>query len=260
MTDFLLFTLYAPLASWGEIAVGEARGSWDRPSRSAVLGLLAAALGITREDQAAHDALDAGYGIAVRLDAPGRQLVDYHTAQTVAASVAKKHRPATRAALLAAGDRETILSRRGYRQDALATVALWAQPGARWPLTQLAAALERPAFVLYAGRKANALGLPLAPRIVAAATLADALTQRVPVPPSIPLAALQPPGGWGREVAHDDCEGFPSGLRPLRRDVRRDTAPHRGRWQFAERVVTVGELEIPATTTGLQGSAPEDDA
>ena len=30
MTGFLLFTLYAPLASWGEIAVGETRGSWDR--------------------------------------------------------------------------------------------------------------------------------------------------------------------------------------------------------------------------------------
>ena len=71
MTEFLLLTLYAPLASWGDIAVGEVRGSWDRPSRSAVLGLVAAALGVDRADQAAHDALDVGYGVAVRQDAAG---------------------------------------------------------------------------------------------------------------------------------------------------------------------------------------------
>lgn len=112
MTDFLLFTLYAPLASWGDIAVGESRGSWDRPSRSAVLGLLGAALGIMREDQAAHEQLQAGYGVAVRADAVGATLSDYHTAQTVAASAVRKARPRTRAELLACADRETILSRR----------------------------------------------------------------------------------------------------------------------------------------------------
>ena len=33
-----------------------------------------------------------------------------------------------------------------------------------------------------------------------------------------------------------------SGLRPLRRDVRRDAGAHRTRWQFAERVVEVGVM------------------
>lgn len=243
MTDFLLFTLYAPLASWGEIAVGEARGSWDRPSRSAVLGLVAAAVGVTRGDQDAHDALDAGYGVAVRLDASGVPLVDYHTAQTVAASVVKKRKPATRAELLAAGERETILSRRGYRQDALATVALWARTGARWPLGDLALAMRRPAFVPYAGRKANALGLPLSPAIVSTDTLAGAFAHRAPAVPASVADAIRPLGGWGREVAHDACETFDSGLRPLRRETRRDRAPQRVRWQFAERVVEVGELD-----------------
>jgi len=60
MTAFLLASLYAPMASWGEITVGERRTSWDRPSRSAILGLVAAALGIEREDQDGHDALDGG--------------------------------------------------------------------------------------------------------------------------------------------------------------------------------------------------------
>ncbi|HEV2643569.1 MAG TPA: CRISPR-associated protein Cas5, partial [Candidatus Elarobacter sp.] len=78
MTDFLLFTLYAPLSSWGDIAVGEMRGTWDRPSRSAVLGLVAAALGLLRDDQAAQEALDGGFGVATRLDASGAPSADYH--------------------------------------------------------------------------------------------------------------------------------------------------------------------------------------
>jgi len=96
--------------------------------------------------------------------------------------------------------------------------------------------------VLYAGRKANALGVPLSPDLVVADTLADALTGR-PAPPSVLNAdALRPPGGWGREVAHDPCTGFLSGLRERRRYVRRDASANRGRWQFSERTVELGEL------------------
>lgn len=235
MSDYLIFTLYAPLASWGDIAVGERRGSWDRPSRSAVLGLVAAALGITRADQIAHDALDAGYGFAVRLDAPGAPLTDYHTAQTVAASALKKAKPRTRKAMLEAGAHETILSWRGYRVDALATVALWAKDGALRPLAELAAALKSPKFVLYAGRKADPFGWPLMPQIVSADDVAAALaTRRYD---ETELACLKPNPDWGREIAAD----FGSGLKNVTRHIaRRDAQAHRTRWQFADRVVEVG--------------------
>lgn len=251
MTEFLVFTLYAPLASWGEITVGESRGSWDRPSRSAILGLLAAALGITRERQDDHDALNAGYGLGVRLDAAGTPLSDYHTAQTVAAALVKKHRPVTRAALLAAGERETILSRRAYRQDAAVTAALWSKRGARWTLPEMAAALQRPAFVLYAGRKANVFGWPLAPEVLVAETLSQALGRRS-VPPYL-QTGLRPRGGWGQEVAHDPCEeGVRSGLTVLRHETRRDAGAQRERWQFAERTVVIGlptgAVELDADT------------
>jgi len=245
VTDFLLLTIYAPLASWGEIAVGETRGSWDRPSRSALLGLLGAALGLLRDDQAAHDALGAGYGVAVRADAVGAPLSDYHTTQTTGAAAVKRARPRTRAELLAAGERETILSRRAYRQDALATVALWARADARWSLEGLADALRRPVFVPYAGRKANALGVPLAPEIVSAATLADALAMRAVGPRGLDARRLVGDRRWGTEVSHDMIrpdDGFASGLQPFRREVRRDVPRHRTRWQFDERIVDVGLL------------------
>lgn len=255
MTEFLLFTLYAPLASWGDIAVGEARGSWDRPSRSAVLGLVAASLGLMREQQADHDALDTGYGVAVRLDAPGTPMTDYHTVQTVSDAIVKRDRPATRAALLAGGERQTMLSQRAYLQDAVATVAIWANVGARWPLSILASALERPAFHLYAGRKANVFGLPLGPCVASSPTLADALATRPATPPELGIGrALEPRSGWGREVAYDACEGFASGLAPQRRVTRRDGMAQRSRWQFAERVVLLGVLESVPRNEGPTNS------
>lgn len=266
MTDFLLLTLYAPLASWGDIAVGESRGSWDRPSRSAVLGLLGAALGIVREDQGAHDALDRGYGVAVRLDAAGAPLSDYHTAQTASQSVVRKARPRTRAQLLATGEPETILSRRAYRQDALATVAVWArgQAAPRWTLHELAGALEKPAFVLYAGRKANAFGAPLDPTVVDAETLRAALERRAGG-----VRALDARRLLGRErtsqervevsfdAIREDVDGFSSGFdRLFRRDVRRDVPTHRARWQFTERVVDVGLMEATGPAASVARGAP----
>ena len=252
MTEFLLLTLYAPLASWGDIAVGEVRGSWDRPSRSAVLGLAGAALGIDRDDQGAHDALDAGYGVAVRQDSAGAPLVDYHTAQTAVEATVKALRrrdiPLTRRALLdkRGGDPQTILSRRSYRQDALATVALWARGGAPWPLAELAERLRRPAFVLYAGRKANAFGLPLDPEVVVADTLAAGFARRAGVPRALDASRLRLAPVGAREVAHDACaDGFASGLRTVRREVRRDAGAQRTRWQFAERVVEIGVPPSP---------------
>lgn len=254
MTSFLLFTVYAPLASWGEIAVGETRSSWDRPSRSAGLGMVAAALGINREDQLSHDALDLGYGFAVRLDVVGAPLVDYHTAQTVAASAIKKHRPKTRAAMLECADPETMLSRRSYRQDALATICLWSRDTARWSLAEIAEALIRPVYVLYAGRKSNTFGLPLSPEIVEATTLDGAFKAHVAVPEELRDLNRRLNRRTARtasgEISHDPCEGFESGLRHLRREVRRDAAAQRSRWQFAERTVEVGIQ--PPITDGAQ--------
>jgi len=241
MTRFLLCTLYAPLASWGEIAPGEARSTWDRPSRSAVFGLLAAALGLTRDDQTGHDELDKGLGLAVRLDAPGRALEDYHTSQSVAESVLKKANPATRKTMLEAGARETSLSRRTYRADSLATIALWTARETAITLDRLRAALRAPRFTLCAGRKSNPFGLPLDPEIVDADTLAAALAQRLPPGARLgDLERLKPLDGWGREVAHDPANGFSSGLQPLRRETRRDAAAQRTGWIFANRTVEIG--------------------
>ncbi|MGL4603678.1 MAG: CRISPR-associated protein Cas5, partial [Iodobacter sp.] len=57
MSPYLVFRLYGAMASFGEIAVGELRHSAAYPSRSALLGLLGAALGIARSNEAGQQAL-----------------------------------------------------------------------------------------------------------------------------------------------------------------------------------------------------------
>ena len=255
MTSFLLFTLYAPLVSWGEITVGDNRGSWDRPSRSAIMGLVAASLGITREEQAGHDSLDQGYGIAIRLDAVGVSATDYQTVQSAEDSELRKAfgkvGPRTRKDVLSLDDRQTMVTRRELRLDALSTVAIWANEAPpRWTLEELQGSLRRPYFVLYAGRKANALALPLSPLVVTAGSLADAFATRPAFPPGVDLDVLKPSQeGWGREVAYDRLpDGVSAGLIHLRREMRRDSQANRLRWQFSDRSVNVGLLPVGAST------------
>jgi CRISPR system Cascade subunit CasD len=250
MAGFLLFRLYGPFASWGEIAVGERRGSWNRPSKSAIMGLVAAALGIERHEGTRLSALSAGYGFAVRVDSPGQPLTDYHTAQTARESelrgVRKKHgRRLTRRLELSADSLETILSDCDYYTDALYVVALWARPGAPYGLEELRESLLRPRFALYLGRKSCPPALPLAPEIVEADDLLAALRSYTPTePPGLeaPLATLlnrrRAPAilAWEGDVVPETA------LKHLQTERRRDEAGDRMRRQFAERVERVAVL------------------
>jgi CRISPR system Cascade subunit CasD len=240
--EFLTFTLYAPLASWGDEAVGEVRGSWDRPSRSAILGLVAAAVGLTREAEPEHRELDAMLGVAVRVASSGHVLVDYHTAMDPSAVTMRRYKPRTRKSALESAEPETTLTQRTLREDSLYVAALWQRVAAQWTLADLSCALRTPVFPLYAGRKANALGLPLGASVQPYASIAAAL-QTVPKLPR-EVNRIVPRGGWGKEVSFDSPAGIESGFtKESEHSVRRrDALPHRLRWQFADREVRVAYL------------------
>lgn len=197
MRDYLVFQLYGPLASWGDIAVGETRPSALTPTKSAILGLVAAALRLKRPDtvhyehdeprtareraecEASHSKLTEGYGIAIKVEALGLPLSDYHTAQVPSSGTGRNRRTfSSRRDELTTGhkaDLNTILSRREYRQDVYCAVALWARPDAPYALDSLRNALLEPGFTLYLGRKACPLALPLQPAVVQAEHVEDAL-------------------------------------------------------------------------------------
>ena len=230
MAGFLTFALVAPLASFGAIAVGERRPTWDRPARSAVLGLAGACLGLEREDDTAQAALARDYGVALLCAAPGRLLADYHTAQVP--PTRGKRRFATRAEELRAPDLATILSRRDYRTGAWHLAALWARvPVPRWTLPDIAAAMRAPGFVPYLGRKSCPLGLPLAPLLDDAPDPGTALARRHR---SGPEARFRHMADAISEVvvARDEWDGAADPLLAQRIEVRRDQPRSRRLWQF----------------------------
>ena len=176
MRDILVFQLYGTLVSWGDIAVGEYRPSVDHPSKSAITGLIAAALGVNREDETANTALNSQYGIAVCTRSFGELLRDYHTIQVPSG----KRQYATRRdeLLMDQHNVNTILSQRDYRTDAFYQVALWyLQNEPDYSLAHLQESLNAPVFNLYLGRKSCPLSLPLQPLVCSCDHLKQAFDQ-----------------------------------------------------------------------------------
>lgn len=169
----MVFQLQAPLSSWGDTAVGEYRPTSEHPGGSALVGLLGAALGIRREDEAAHASLRDGFVFAVGVQLAGSLLRDYHTAQVPSQASLKKRPHASRRDELALPKDQlhTILSTRDYRQDAACLVAVQASCQAPYSLDELAEALRKPHFVLYLGRKSCPPAAPLNPKVLQVETV-----------------------------------------------------------------------------------------
>lgn len=244
MRDYLIFTIAAPMASFGmKYDPGEWRNSANRPSKSGVLGLIAAALGIERDEQARFDALRDSLGFAVRADDPGQPAYDYHT---IDKPIPKRNRRfATRADELAVPKTEikTTLSMREFRVNMAATPALWLtrlDVEAPVPLDAIADALRRPHFTLYAGRKSHPLMLPCAPEIVAADNVLDALDAYDKAKLGIEqFRNAYLPRDWRRAAPSQPtvyCEtGDPSATASLRVEQRRDMPESRTKWRFGVR-------------------------
>lgn len=243
MTEYLLLRLYGPMASWGEIAVGESRHSAVHPSRSALLGLLGAALGVNRDDDDKQKALRDGYRFGIKLECVGSPLRDYHTIQVGVPP--KKFQFRSRRQELMADKLDTILSAREYRCDSLAVVAVEALPNAPVNLSSLSDALCKPNFTLYLGRKSCPLAVPLMPTLVKAANLQEAFD--VVTWPSLL-------GLHDKHLRHEIWpdrkdrrhfrigpvryyweDGMDSGMKPDFESQRHDQPLSRRRWQFAPR-------------------------
>ena len=140
--NVLLLRLCGPMQSWGVQSRFSVRDTGLEPSKSGVVGLLAAALGRPRD----ADITDlAALRMAVRVDAEGLLRYDYHTAQDVLKA--------------GGGIKETEPSRRYYLADACFLVGLAGEDLAL--LQQLQAALQDPVWPLCLGRKAFVPGEPI---------------------------------------------------------------------------------------------------
>lgn len=125
----LLLKLAGPLQSWGSSSRFSRRGTEIAPTKSGVIGMLAAAKGIRRTEPLT-ELLNLEFG--VRLDQPGQILRDFQTAHSLD------------------GRTSAPLTYRFYLSDAAFLAAI---SGERELLDGLAEALNRPRFPLYLGRR-----------------------------------------------------------------------------------------------------------
>lgn len=174
MPQFLVWQMAGPVASWGGTAVGEKRLSDQTPTRSALIGLLAACVGLYRPDEDNLMALSNSLGVASAVLADpvtgleAGQLRDFHTIQTAKPRGRKGQINVSRADELT-DPGETILSERFYLTGGMFLGCAWERKAPLMPLAALAGAMQRPAFSPYLGRRSCAVGLPFAPRIIDAA-------------------------------------------------------------------------------------------
>ena len=241
---FLVFEIYGAMASWGQVAVGEVRRSEALPTRSAVLGLCAAALGIDRSDAAKHKRLEAAFKLGIRQDDPGQCITDYHTIETpYGKQVGYYH---SRKEALETGDTGTMLTSREYQCDASYTVAVWA-PQEEALLEEVVLAMRHPEFCLYLGRKACVPAVPILGEVIDAASLAQAFEKCRHVRDVLPNRVQKQVADTMR-VEWDDDPDLVLGdvLKPEFVFNRRDKVHDRERWQFKNRKVHAGSMVLSA--------------
>ncbi|KPI15682.1 CRISPR-associated protein Cas5 family [Actinobacteria bacterium OK074] len=155
-TAVLLLRFAGPLQSWGSNSEYNRRETQPQPTKSGVIGLLAAATG-RRRDEPISDLV--GLRMGVRVDQPGSLLRDYHTVSDY------RGRPLLSSQVNAKGEQKTTspakptyVTQRFYLEDAVFVAALQGPA----PLIEgLAQAVRTPAFPLALGRRSCPPSRPL---------------------------------------------------------------------------------------------------
>jgi CRISPR system Cascade subunit CasD len=244
MREYLLFRLYGPMSSWGDIAVGEYRPTFAHPTKSAIMGLLAAAEGVLREnpnhsENEVHRRMAESYGIAVCVQASGILLRDYHTIQTppsgkgyytrkeelqaIKSEVVRTNKPGS-----------AILSSRDYRCDALYIVCVRClNENPPYALSELEEKLKRPGFILYLGRKSCPPAMPFEPQIQQAENFLTAFKKAKFKDELLEGLEREEKYLYYWEFEPSDVFGKENYIQT--NPSRRDVPLSRKRWQFEER-------------------------
>ncbi|GIG63183.1 type I-E CRISPR-associated protein Cas5/CasD [Longispora fulva] len=166
----LVLRLAGVLQSWGDRSAFNRRETRPEPTKSGVIGLLAAAAGLPRE----ADLTDLlGLRLGIRVDQAGTLLRDYHTVSDY------RGRPLPQTGVSAKGvqkltspAKDTHVTHRFYLQDAVFLAAI---SGPRPLIEGLADAVLRPAFPLALGRRSCVPSQPIALGGLREGTLLDVL-------------------------------------------------------------------------------------
>ncbi|MCW9013274.1 MAG: type I-E CRISPR-associated protein Cas5/CasD [Gammaproteobacteria bacterium] len=151
MTDYLILKLQGPMQSWGGHTYEDYRPTEAFPTRSGVIGLLAACIGIDRSDKKRLLDLADSIEMAVRQDEraiTGSRLTDFHTVEA-----ARK--------VDGSANKNPVVSRREYLCDVSFTVAIRSSLNGIFSLDDIEGAVKKPFYTPFLGRRACPVSRPL---------------------------------------------------------------------------------------------------
>ncbi|MFF3403549.1 type I-E CRISPR-associated protein Cas5/CasD [Streptomyces sp. NPDC002659] len=235
----LLLRLAGPHMAFGEYNAFHYRDTAPFPTRSALIGMFAAADGRPRDTALTPDPDTGAVPYAdlvftVRIDRPGTRHTDFHTA---GGGRPRQQGLRTSSGAYREQKKSTLITRRVYLADAVFTVAV---QGPDPLIEQITERLERPAFAPYLGRRACIPDEPLVlrpltpdpvgellhhvPLSLAAKPRPDQATVPVDVlweapPPHVAAADIH------RELADDPLDFTPTHRRYRTRQIWRTTEP-----------------------------------
>lgn len=210
MSEYLMLKLEGPMQAWGGHTFEDHRPSELFPTRSGLLGLLAACLGYKRTDVDKQQALASSLLFAVRLDTKPIKMIDYHTVKD-----ARKEYQGLKS-------NDTIQTWREYLQDAKYTVAVWLTGHASITIDELITAINQPVFTPFLGRRSCPIVRPLFAGRLEGEDALNALAQVTPVGGTI----------YSEMIAADKPKL-----------LVRDVPIHGRKRQFATRLVTIHAKE-----------------
>ena len=230
--------LEGPLQSWATQSKRGIRGTDREPSKSGVIGLVGAALGVERSDDEAVRSLGE-LTFAVRVDRPGSLLRDYHT------SGGGTFRGDSSYSVFGIKKGQAVVSERFYLEGAIFLAALG---GEEERIEEIGEALRDPRWPLFLGRRACPPSAPVF-HGVHDGEPAEVLTS---LPRLLPFGADEGSATPADEALRVVVECGPSEGDP-RDDVPLSFRP--GRRRHGRRYVKAISVDPPAARGSTQGGA-----
>lgn len=153
----ILLKLKGPMQSWGTSSHFETRTTDYYPSKSAVIGIIAASFGYKRDNDEKIQKLNE-LNFAIRIDQPGVLAKDYHSAMSCRFSKVSDVK-----------DNKKYVTNRYYMEDAIFVVAI-SHEDDQW-IDSIYHALQNPYFTPFMGRRS----CPLPADFIITVTNKDAL-------------------------------------------------------------------------------------
>ncbi|MEU7524729.1 type I-E CRISPR-associated protein Cas5/CasD [Saccharothrix sp. NPDC042600] len=141
----IVLQLCGPMQSWGSSSPWNRRETERHPTRSGLLGMVAAVIGLGRDDPIIELAT---LRFTIRIDRPGQLITDFHT---VGGGRPREQTPVLARLKFRKEGKGTLVSERYYLSDAVFTVAVTSDGGDI--LDRIGDKLARPAYAPFLGRR-----------------------------------------------------------------------------------------------------------